>query len=197
MPTFESVLADFGLLAVVVGTFFEGETIVIIAGFLAHEGYFNPYLLCLCAFIGSFSGDQLWFYVGRRHSDLKIVRKMSTLETFGKAIRLIERHPIKFIMTFRFVYGVRNIAPVALGLSSISALKYFVFNAIAAFLWAVSFTVIGYLFGQAAEAFIGEIAGAQQKILGAAVAGFAIYVLFKFASKYWAKRSAPGNASGD
>jgi membrane protein DedA with SNARE-associated domain len=69
MPTFESVLADYGLLAVIFLTFLEGETIVIVAGFLSHQGYFNPYLLGLCAFTGTFCGDQLWFYLGRRHSN--------------------------------------------------------------------------------------------------------------------------------
>ena len=50
MPTIESILTDYGLLAVVIWTFVEGETCVIVAGFLAHQGYFSPYLLALAAF---------------------------------------------------------------------------------------------------------------------------------------------------
>ena len=75
MPSFETLLADYGLLAILVLTFFEGETVVIVAGFLAHEGYFNPYTLGITAFLGTFAGDQLWFYLGRRHAHLKIVQK--------------------------------------------------------------------------------------------------------------------------
>jgi len=194
MPTFESVLADYGLLAVVLLTFIEGETIVIVAGFLSHEGYFSPYLLCLCAFLGTFAGDQVWFYLGRRHSNLRIVQKVTEFPSFAKVIRLIEQHPIKFIMSFRFVYGIRNIAPVALGLSRVSALKYFILNAIAAIIWAISFTTIGYMFGQAAEKFIGRLAGVQQKILAAIIAGVVIYVVFRLATKYWTKYSAARRA---
>lgn len=197
MPSLDSLLADYGLLAVVVLTFFEGETVVIIAGFLAHQGYFSPYLLCLCAFMGTFAGDQLWFYIGRKHSNFKIVQKATQRESFAKVIRLVETHPIKFILSFRFVYGVRNIAPVALGLSRISAIKYMIFNCIAAIVWAITFTTVGYLFGQAAEAFIGRIADVQYQILGAIAAGLAVYFAFKFGMKQWAKVTAARRARAE
>ena len=197
MPSFESLLADYGLLAVLVLTFFEGETVVIVAGFLSHEGYFSPYLLCLCAFCGTFAGDQLWFYLGRRHSNFKIVQKVTTFPAFTKAIRLIETHPIKFILSFRFVYGIRKIAPIALGLSRISALKYFIFNAIAAAVWAVTFTTVGYLFGQAAETFIGRLAGVQHQILGAIVAGLVVFFGVKFGIKQWNRISAARRARAE
>lgn len=189
MPTIESILTDYGLLAVVVWTFIEGETCVIVGGFLAHQGYFSPYLLALAAFSGTFAGDQLWFYLGRRHSNLRLVQKVTEFASFAKVIRLIEQHPIKFIMSFRFIYGVRNIAPVALGLSRVSALKYFIFNMIAAIIWAITFTTVGYMFGEAAERAIGRIGGAQQKILLAVVVGIVIYLVFKLATKYWTKHT--------
>lgn len=194
MPSFETLLADYGLLAILVLTFFEGETVVIVAGFLSHEGYFNPYTLCLTAFLGTFAGDQLWFYLGRRHADLKIVQKATTFPQFARVIRLIETHPVKFILSFRFVYGIRNISPVALGLSRISALKYFILNAIAAAVWAMTFTSIGYFFGQAAETFIGRINGVVGKLIAAAVAGIIVYFLFRFGMKQWAKMTAARRA---
>src|SRR3990172_2640345 len=128
---------------------------------------------------------------------MKIVKKVTEFPSFAKVIRLIEQHPIKFIMSFRFVYGIRNIAPVALGLSRISALKYFTFNAIAAAIWAISFTIIGYMFGEAAEAFIGRMAGVQQKIFAAVVAGILIYVVFKLVTKYWTKNAAARRARAE
>jgi len=194
MPTLDSLLADYGLLAVAVLTFFEGETVVIIAGFLAHQGYFSPYLLCICAFMGTFAGDQLWFYIGRKHSNFRIVQKATQRASFAKVIRLIETHPIKFILSFRFVYGVRNIAPVALGLSSISALKYMTFNCIAAIVWAIAFTSIGYFFGKAAEVFIGQIHGVAGKVVAALVVGLIVYFVFRFGMKRWAKVTAARRA---
>lgn len=194
MPSIESILTDYGLIAVVIWTFIEGETCVIVGGFLSHQGYFSPYLLALAAFSGTFAGDQVWFYLGRRHSNLRLVQKVTEFPSFARVIRLIEQHPVKFIMTFRFVYGIRNIAPVALGLSRVSALKYFIFNMIAAIIWAICFTTLGYIFGEAAERMIGKIGGAQAKILLAVVVGFAIYLVFRLATKHWAKHTAARRA---
>jgi membrane protein DedA with SNARE-associated domain len=187
MPSFDSLLAEYGLLAVLVGTFFEGETIVIVASFLAHEGYFDPFALWFCAFLGSFAGDQMWFYIGRKHSDFRIVQKVVELPTFVKVIRLIEAHPTKFILSFRFVYGIRNISPVALGLSRVTALKYFSLNMIAAMVWAASFTTIGYLFGETAEMVMGRLHDIQSRLLGAIAAGIAAYLLWRFVIRRFVK----------
>ena len=191
MLQFDSLLAEYGLLAVLVGTFFEGETIVIVASFLSHEGYFNPFALWFCAFLGSFAGDQMWFYVGRKHSDFRIVQKVVELPTFVKVIRLIEAHPTKFILSFRFVYGIRNISPVALGLSRVAALKYFFLNMIAASVWAAAFTTIGYLFGETAEMAMGRLHDIQSRLLGAIAAGIAAYLLWRFVIRRWVKVTRP------
>ena len=62
----ESLIANYGYAAVLIGTFVEGETILVIAGFAAHRGYLSLPWVILLAFAGSLAGDQLWFYVGRR-----------------------------------------------------------------------------------------------------------------------------------
>lgn len=57
--TAESELIKYGYAALAVGTFLEGETILVIAGFLAHRGYLSMDLVILSAFLGTFFGDQL------------------------------------------------------------------------------------------------------------------------------------------
>src|SRR5579883_1443250 len=49
-----------------VWTFVEGETFVIFAASFAAQGLLNPFILLLSAWLGSFSGDQAYFYIGRR-----------------------------------------------------------------------------------------------------------------------------------
>jgi membrane protein DedA with SNARE-associated domain len=58
---FETIIAQYGYFAIIIGTFLEGETILVIGGFLAHIGLLSLPLVILSAFIGSFSGDQLYF----------------------------------------------------------------------------------------------------------------------------------------
>ena len=59
------LLQTYGYWALLIGTFLEGETIVIIAGLLAQQGYLEPWLIALCAFVGSCSSDQIMFALGR------------------------------------------------------------------------------------------------------------------------------------
>ena len=47
-------------------TFLEGETVVLFAGFAAAQGLLDPILLLVAAWLGSFSGDQTYFWVGRQ-----------------------------------------------------------------------------------------------------------------------------------
>src|ERR1700686_165178 len=47
-------------------TFLEGETVVLFAGFAAAQGLVDPVLLLAVAWLGSFSGDQCYFWLGRR-----------------------------------------------------------------------------------------------------------------------------------
>jgi membrane protein DedA with SNARE-associated domain len=66
--TFDSLLDAYGYRAVLVGTFLEGETILVLGGVLARIGYLHLHEVILRAFIGSLCGDQLFFYLGRSRS---------------------------------------------------------------------------------------------------------------------------------
>lgn len=169
-------LQSYGYLALLIGTFLEGETIVIIAGFLAQQELLSPPLIALCAFCGSVSSDQLMFLLGR-WKGMTIIQRFSKLEKkVGKAARLLSRYETPLILGFRFIYGVRNVTPILMGVSGVSHLKFLVLNLIGAAVWAASFTAVGYFFGQAVTAFLEAVPHAGRYVLGAlAVAVFGLW----------------------
>jgi len=71
---------------------------------------------------------------------------------------LLRRYDTWFIMSFRFIYGVRNLSSFAIGMSGVAPLRFLVLNFIAAGVWALSFAGFGYVFGEALEAMLGDIA---------------------------------------
>ena len=71
----QQFLHDFGYFALFLGTFFEGETILVLAGFLAFRGYMDINLVVVVAFFGSYAGDQLWYFLGRKHGRKLLARK--------------------------------------------------------------------------------------------------------------------------
>ena len=51
----EELIQRFGYAAIIVGTFLEGETILVIGGFAAYRGYLSLPLVMVCALLGSLS----------------------------------------------------------------------------------------------------------------------------------------------
>ena len=151
------LVETYGYLALVVGTFLEGETIVVLAGFAAHRGYLSLPLVMLASFAGSFLGDQLYFHLGRRKGEAFLRRRASWAPKVERVQELIERHHVLFIIGFRFVYGIRTVSPFAIGVSDVPARRYLVLNLIGGAIWAAAFAYLGFSLGSAAEALLGQI----------------------------------------
>ncbi|WP_205762441.1 DedA family protein [Magnetospirillum aberrantis] len=143
---------------VLVATFIEGETIVILMGAASSAGELpiNVELLALAAFAGSFCGDQLYYLIGRRYGAPLLNRWPTLGHKIEWAFQLVKDHPTLFILSFRFIYGIRNIAPFVIGISGVPRLRYMVLNFIAAMVWAHSFAWGGYWLGKALEHWLGE-----------------------------------------
>jgi membrane protein DedA with SNARE-associated domain len=125
----------------------EGETFLIFAGFFVSQGFLNLPMLILCAGLGTTCGDFGCFWLGRRYG-VQLVKKMPKLASGqAKVVGWLEKHDVGFILAYRFVYGLRNISAIAIGTSQISWQRYLALNFCGAFVWAVSFAVGGYLFG--------------------------------------------------
>jgi len=142
----------------VVWTFLEGETFVIFAGYAASLHVLNLPLLIAAAWVGSFAGDQLWFFLGRRYGQLLLQRYPSWLPGVEIALGLARRYNTIFILSFRFIYGIRNVSSFALGMSGLPWLRFLGLNFIAAGLWSLAFAGSGYFFGRASEAVLGDVA---------------------------------------
>ena len=137
-------------------TFIEGESIVILCGAMVKQLRINIELLALFAFAGSFLGDQLYYYIGRRYGPPLLGRWPTLTHRIDWAFRLVKDHPTAFILSFRFIYGIRNIAPFVIGISGMSRARYFALNFLAAQIWAHSYAWGGYWLGQALERWLGS-----------------------------------------
>jgi len=156
-----ALIADHGAwfyFVIFLWTFLEGETIVLCAGFAAAQGLIDPWLLVLFAWTGSFSGDQCYFWLGRNYGTRLLDRFPRWRGGVDAALSWLERYDTGFILSFRFIYGVRNFSSFALGLSAVRWDRFLRLNLCAALLWAASFVAVGYFLGHAFRAMLGDIA---------------------------------------
>lgn len=145
--TFALLVARYGVLAILFGAAIEGEAVVVSGGLLAHEGLLRLTHVMVAAAIGSFCADQLFFLAGRRLRDRSWVRRIIERPAFARALAMLGRHPVGFVLAFRFLYGLRTVSPIAIGTSAVPARTFVLLNAVAAILWGVIFSTAGYVFG--------------------------------------------------
>ncbi|MFB3893766.1 MAG: DedA family protein [Phycisphaerae bacterium] len=134
-------------LIVIVWTFIEGETIVIFMGYLAQDNSPHLWVIMAAAFLGGVAGDQTWFFVGRYHGKAFIARRPAWQKRAEKVYAILHRHQYWLILGFRFLYGLRNITPFALGMSEVKTSRFCILNVIGGAIWAATFSLAGYIFG--------------------------------------------------
>ncbi|MEO7679806.1 MAG: DedA family protein [Sphingomonas sp.] len=185
----EALVQHYGLLAIFVGAGIEGEAVVVTGGVLAHRGLVPLIPACICAAIGSFVVDQLWFYLGRRFRNHRWVKKAHGKPGFARAMHLLERRPTGFILAFRFIYGMRTISPVAIGTSKVPLKVFLPLNAFAAAVWGPVFTLFGFYVGHALDPLIDRIAGKVHVAILVAIALIVFVALIQLARHLLRKRA--------
>lgn len=113
----ESLVRTYGYWALLAGTFLEGETILIIGGLLAKLGLLKLSTVMVIAFIGSFSGDQVYFYIGRFKGRELLKKHHKWEKRVDKIHKILERYHDLIMLGFRFVYGMRIMTPFVFGMS--------------------------------------------------------------------------------
>jgi len=154
--TIAYMLSTYGYLALMIGTFLEGETILVASGFLAHQGYVKLSWVIVFAFFGTYAGDQLYFFLGRLKGMGFIEKKPGWKAKSARVFDLLKTHQIAVIIGFRFLYGIRTVTPFIIGASGISPFRFIIWNAIGAATWAAAVGALGYIFGHSVEVFLDD-----------------------------------------
>jgi membrane protein DedA with SNARE-associated domain len=92
---------------------------------------------------------------------------------------MLHKYHTIFILTYRYMYGVRNFASLGMGMSELSWPRFASLNFIAAFLWANSFAWGGYALGYFASSALGKINFVYIMI------GVLVFVFGLFAFMHW------------
>jgi membrane protein DedA with SNARE-associated domain len=173
----EALIARWGYLAVGVGTFLEGETVLIASSALAHRGLLSLPWVMIVAFVGSVSGDQFWFHIGRRFG-AKIIRRRERWRRHSERVqRQLRRFGWVFVLGFRFVYGIRTVTPVFLGTTGYPSGRFLILNAIGGAIWAASFGTLGWALGASLELVISRTARIEEIVAATLVVVVAAWLV--------------------
>ncbi len=165
LMSIEEMIARYGYLALFAGVVVEGETALIAASFAAHQGYLNLPWVMVVAFLGSLGGDEFYFFLGRLKGRSYLRARPAWELRVRKVESLLERHRLPAILGFRFVYGLRSVAPFAIGMSGIKTRSFVLLNAASALAWSVLIGAFGFLIGTVLEALLVDVRRYERLVL--------------------------------
>jgi membrane protein DedA with SNARE-associated domain/membrane-associated phospholipid phosphatase len=156
------LLGHWGYLIIFIAAFLEsaafmgllvpGESIVVLSGFLASQGYLEIGDLLWVVSLGAVLGDSVGYSLGKaigrgyfkRHKRLLFLKD----KHFQRVDTYFRQHGGKTIFFGRFVGFLRAMAPFAAGMSRMPYGRFLVYNAAGGILWSACFILLGYCFGQ-------------------------------------------------
>jgi membrane protein DedA with SNARE-associated domain len=155
------LIANFGYVAIFIGSFLEGETVLALGGVAAAHGYLSFLAVLGTAIVGGFLGDQTWFFIGRRYGHRILARYPGLAAKAPRVQALVRRWDAASVVLLRFCYGLRIAGPVVIGCCGISPWRLAFFNFIGVLIWAPIVAGIGFFAWQAVEHWLGRFRDLQ------------------------------------
>ena len=153
-----------------------GETALVLAAIFAGvTGELDIVWIIVLAAAGAITGDNIGFWFGRTYG-------LPFLQRYGRLIHLSEsrlklgqllfaRHGAKVVFFGRFIAVLRIFAALLAGVNRYGWGQFLFYNAAGGIVWAVSFGLAGYFFGDAFNHVAGPLGVAA---LAGAIAGFGV-----------------------
>jgi membrane protein DedA with SNARE-associated domain len=153
----ENLITDFGYPALFLGSFLEGESFLIAAGFLAKRGYLNLNLIIIVAMAGAYLGDVTLYLLGRKKGERVISKFPQIAIYYPKAKKLFDKYGMWAIFVTRYLYGLRFASAAFFGLMKMRARNFLFLAFISCLVWSILMGNLGYMFGASLEALVGQV----------------------------------------
>jgi membrane protein DedA with SNARE-associated domain len=164
-----------------------GETALIAAGVLAHNGEFHSIeTVIVVAALAAIIGDNVGYWIGRKGGRELLSRTPIVREAFERALppseRFFARHGAKTVFFGRFIAFLRITSAWLAGISRMPWWRFFFWNAAGGIVWATVVGIVAYKFGEAAAEAVNKYG------LYGAIAVIVIVAILYIAFRIWKKR---------
>lgn len=143
----ETLIAHFGYPALLLGLLLEGETVLVLAAFMAHRGYLSLPLVILLGGLIAFGSDQFFFWMGRTRGNAFLSKRPAWQPHVEKANALLGKNSTILFLSIRFMYGLRTVLPFVIGTSKLDPKKFAALDLAGSFAWALIFGLAGHFIG--------------------------------------------------
>ena len=130
------LITEYGYIILFIWCIMEGEMALIMGGILSHTGDMFLPLAIFIAGLGGFAGDQIYFYIGRYNKNYIHTKLRKQRRKFAIAHVLLKKHGWPIIFMQRYMYGLRTVIPMSIGLTRYNSKKFAIINLLSAWVWA-------------------------------------------------------------
>ena len=178
------LLFQYGLYAVFILVMLEGDITLLLAGVLAHSGFFGEYSFAQVLVWGTVAGclsDNLAYFTGRGFCE-----GVREVRFYRAAKPRLERLTNKFgplsIFLSKYIYGLRWASCVFYGVGRMPYLRFVALSFASCFLWVFILSGAGYFFSGAVMGLIGDFQRVGKVLLVIVVVGI---VAFYLTERFW------------
>lgn len=142
------LMKKYGYIILFAWSILEGEMGLIMGGLLSHTGDMWLPMAIFVAGLGGFAGDQIYFYIGRYNKTYVYKKFKNQRRKFALAHLLLQKYGWPIIFVQRYMYGMRTIIPISIGLTRYNGKMFAFINILSAWCWAAITIIPAYIFGE-------------------------------------------------
>lgn len=171
-----SNLATYGYIGLFLYSLGGGFVALIGAAVLSFMGKMDLTLSISIAFVANALGDVLLFYMARYQKSMMLEGIKKHRRKLALSHMLMKKYGSWIILFQKFVYGLKTLIPIAIGLTKYEFKKFLIFNVLSSAVWALVIGIGSYYSGGALVK-VAELVGEKPWI--------APLVLVTFATLLW------------
>jgi len=175
----EELIRDWGYIILFLYSFGGGFLALVVASILAFNGELNIAAVIAVAGVANFIGDQFLFTIARKNKTQAKEMMQKHKRKIAMAHLLMRKYGSWVIFLQKYVYGIKTLIPLAMGLTKYDYKKFMLFNIFATALWALIIGISSYMLGNLVYTYIEEF-----KSYGLAFVAIILFGVFLLYRKY-------------
>ena len=130
-------LSTYGYIALFIYSLGGGFFGIIAASTLSYMGKMDLATAMAVAFVANALGDVMLFYMARYQKTMMMEGLSKHRRKLALSHIMMKKYGDKIIFFQKFIYGVKTLVPIAIGLTRYNFKKFTIYNLISAFIWAL------------------------------------------------------------
>jgi len=143
-----SNLTTYGYIGLFLYSLGGGFVALVGAGILSFMGKMDLSLSISIAFVANAVGDVMLFYMARYQKSMMMNGLRKHRRKLALAHIMMKRNGSWIILIQKFIYGIKTLIPIAIGLTKYDFKKFAILNVLSAGVWALTFGLGSYYSGE-------------------------------------------------